>query len=132
MRDRDHGRETAQHGFDRAFEVLRVEGDERFVEHEELRLLQQSAREENALALTVRELPPSLPHDLEESRGHSIEQLAQSRLAAHGFRELELGPCRGPIPTHERIERPVVLNEREPPSAYCTVKCLTAPVILHC
>src|SRR5688572_26777287 len=82
MRD-DHGRRRAcLDAVDGGGERFGIERGERLVEHHELRVLEQCAREEHAAAFAVRELPSGLADLLEQATRHPIEQGPEAELAA--------------------------------------------------
>jgi len=75
-------REDAAEG---ALEVLRIKGGEAFVEDDEFGVLEQGARDVEAAFFALRKLPAAFADHLEETGGHSGEQLFQTEFAANGF-----------------------------------------------
>ncbi len=66
--------------------------------------LQKCARDEDAAALAMRELPAAFAHHLQQAARHPIEKIAQSKLAAHRLRLLHVALRRRPAPSHQQIE----------------------------
>jgi hypothetical protein len=85
-------------------ERLGIERGEALVENDEIRVLEQRSRDEEPASLAVRELPAGLAELLDETAGHSPEEIAKAELEADLFGGHEIIPRCGPAAAHQQIE----------------------------
>jgi hypothetical protein len=91
----------------------------KLIEHEQRRVLDQRARDEQATVLAVGELPAGFAELLRHARWHPIVQVAQAELSTHGFSlRTELG-ARGPGRAHQHVEREARVDSGESSSELC-------------
>jgi hypothetical protein len=57
---------------------LRVEGSKAFVEHAKIRLLHEGASHAHTSALTMRELPSTVPYHLLDASGHARKKVGKA------------------------------------------------------
>src|SRR5262249_50113502 len=104
VRYHEEGFRSPQHALDGALERLRIQGGKALVQDHQIGALQESARDVEATALSMRELPAGFTHHLVQSGGHSLEQWPQFQLAANRRRFTQILVRRRPRSTHQEIE----------------------------
>ena len=90
VRDHQQRSRAFDDALHRALQILRIERGEAFIQHHQLGVLQQRARDVEPAAFAMRKLPAGFAHHLEHSRGHASQQVAQAEFAANGFRLFEV------------------------------------------
>ncbi len=105
MRDNEQRGRLFQDVFERAAEVLRIEGGEALIEGHEIRPLEQRPGDVEATALAVAELPARLPHRLLQPRRHAVEERAEAESPTYPVRVLQVALARRPATAHEDVER---------------------------
>ena len=75
MRDGQHRPRPLRHAFEGQPEVFSIERGKTLVENHQVRFLQQGPGDEQAAPLPVRKLPAGFAHQLQQTRGHSLQQL---------------------------------------------------------
>src|SRR5689334_20565081 len=90
MRDEQEARRVPPHGHEGASQVFGIEGGEGLVEDDELRVLEQRPREEDAAPLPVTELPAGLADDLHDAGGHPLEERLEPELDAEALGGLDV------------------------------------------
>ena len=88
MSDDEQGRGPLFHAFQRPPQVLGIEGGEALVQDHEAGVLEQGARQKQAAALAVGELPAGFSHHLLHAARHAFQQTIESQLPAQ-----RLDPC---------------------------------------
>ena len=83
VRDDDQRLRAAEHAGERAFQRLGIQRGEALVEHAHVERLEQRARDEQAAALAVRQLPAAVADQLLQPRRHARQQRAEIQLAQH-------------------------------------------------
>ncbi len=91
VRDHQQRPRALDHALQRAFQILRIERGEAFIQHHQLGVLQQRTRDVEAAAFAVRKLPAGLADHLQHTGGHASQQIAQAEFAADGLRFFEIG-----------------------------------------
>ena len=103
----DHD-ERFRSGFGDTQNVLESDGIERrkaLVENDDVRTLEQCATQEDAAALSVRQLPTSLSEDLLHPRGHTFEKRSQTQLNREFLGLVEILLDGRPPSPHQQVER---------------------------
>ena len=72
MGDHQQRARAAKHAFESQAKIFRIESGQAFVEDDQLGVLQKSARDKEAAALSVGELPAGLADQLQRAGGHPL------------------------------------------------------------
>lgn len=76
MGDYQQRARTPKHAFESPAKIFRIESGEAFVKYDQLGVLQNSARDKEAAAFSVGELPAGFADHLQGAGGHALEQVA--------------------------------------------------------
>ena len=104
MRDGQQCGRSVEHTVQGPAKAFGVERGEALVEDDEIGSLQQRPRDVETASLAVGELPSRLADDLEQSRGHPVEEVPEAEVPADGFRVLEILGRRRPAAAHQQVE----------------------------
>jgi hypothetical protein len=77
VRDHQQRSRAFDHALHGALQILGIERGEAFVQHHQIGVLQQRARDVQAAAFAVRKLPAGFTHHLQHAGGHALQQIAR-------------------------------------------------------
>src|SRR5690348_2328461 len=104
MGNDQQGGNALQHSMQATTQVLGIERRKAFIQDNQVGALKQSTGDVEPAAFTVRKAPAGLTNHLQQSTGHTCNQLFQAQFAADSFRLLQIFESGRPAFAHEQVE----------------------------